>query len=141
MEIEHLILASDSSVDAEKNTLSIFNLIEDIQINSPLPEVSIPAQIIVVIRRGKKEKGKISSSFKFSSFVPDANDPQWVAIPVEMPESVSRHRIRLNIIIQVKKSGLYRFQIEENGKSEIFREISLTINLDIADEKKSRLKS
>lgn len=116
MEIEHLILAHSSSLDKDTNTLSIFNLFEDITINrnrSNSP-ITIPMHAIVIVLRGS-EKGKQTTEVTFSATTPDNKPVFSEKFPIILEENHKRYRLRINFQLPIASSGDFQFEATVNA--------------------------
>lgn len=103
MFIEYLLLAQDSSIDQEKNSLSVFGILEDLDIKTNLSEVHFPFQVIISIRRDK-ETGPIESNINLKLHPPNSQ-PVTQSLPFKMNSEHRRFRMRVNVAILINSSG------------------------------------
>lgn len=111
MYIEFLLLARDSSIDVEKNTLSVFDLIEDIDVKTDLPEVQLPIQIVCSFRR-EQETGPFEDRAVLKISGPDGSKVIDQVLPVKLSETHRRCRFRLTTNVPISASGPYTFTVE-----------------------------
>ena len=130
MQIEHFILAKESSIDQERNSLSIFDMIEDIQIQAAQPTAAIPLgmQAIAGFRR-EAEQGEITSRISLRVLRPDGEMVFNKILPFQMKPEHRRFRIRMNLGFLVTTSGEYRFIIDQDGSPQTRREVVLGIHV------------
>ena len=114
MILEHLILARDSSIDRDKNTVSIFDIIEEIAIRTDAQVVSLPVQLFVVLRR-EKETGRIDEKLGLVALSPQSEQLFNVSVPFVMAAEHKRSRIRVNIDLPLKATGDYKLKLEGMG--------------------------
>jgi len=130
MLIEHLILANSSSTDQENNLLSVFGFIEDFSVVAPAFPLSLPIQIIAVLKR-TDEKEKINSIFFFKITNPDGQEIFTQEFKVAMETQHVRQRLKFNTHLTIASSGRYRvFLIEKNNPS-LERMIEIKISVTI----------
>lgn len=131
MIIEHLILATNSSVDKDRNTLSIFDVVEDIQLVKPKDQqVNFPVQIIAVIKRDNNDIGEIRSTFLLTLDGPKKKDLLGpIKLPVNLSSEHKRQRLRVNIMCPVNESGEYHFTLQKEDEIKIKKTISSTFKL------------
>lgn len=131
MILEHFIIARGSAVDTDTNSFSIFDLIEDINIQTNLiSNLVIPIQVIAVLKRSPDEKGPINTTCVFT-----LKDPKGSLllneqnIPITMVSDHVRYRLRINCNFNVTSSGTYKFTIENSNKYFFKQSLESTINL------------
>ena len=141
MEVNWSIIAESSAIDSDTNNLSLFNIIEQVQIPEPpeRPESSdsdalhaVPLRFVVVIL--------------FSRSEPDRGEKKEARLVVAMPngsvaetslrfdvdlESATRNRTRINIgTLPLAGQGEYCFRIEgldEDGEWQMMSEAPLLV--------------
>ncbi len=116
MKLEHLIIAKESSIDFEKNTLSVFDVIEDLTIDSPMERVGFPVQAIAVIKR-EDEKGRIEGVADLNVISPNFERLVHQKIKFVQEQEHRRTRMRINIMLPIDRTGVYTFQINGQGFS------------------------
>lgn len=114
MKLEHFILAQNSSVDKDTNLLSIFNFLEDLNIQTPAPNPNIGAQAVIVLHRGDN-KGPIQNQFRFMVISPSGETLVNTTVPFQFGDTHIRQRIRVNFTFVVQSSGDYQFRVESDG--------------------------
>src|SRR3982751_1810408 len=94
MEIEHLILASGSSIDQERNSLSVFEMLEDFHIQTSAPGIQVPFQLVCVLKREPAETGESKQTFRFQVIGPDGASLFDQEVPANLPQEQRRARVR-----------------------------------------------
>ena len=137
-EIEHLwtIICGSASIDGETNSLSLFNIVEEITIQNLTNQIvnpnekkgiNFPFEIISCIRRSQELDNKdMLIDFKIDLLDPDNKILQTINSKVEMKSQHSRLRIRIKSNgITVSRPGNYNFlvNLKEDANNE-FREIT-----------------
>ncbi|MFV8250005.1 hypothetical protein [Bdellovibrio bacteriovorus] len=118
MIIENFFIASDSSIDIHKNSISLFGLIEDLQVPAiPVGQsMALPCHIIVVGRR-EAEVGQIRANYSLTLTGPNNSqigDSQ--AIPMVIQPNLRRNRVRVITQIPITTAGDYRVTLfNQNG--------------------------
>lgn len=141
MKVNWTVIAESTAIDRDTNNLSLFNLIEQVQIPEP-PELSdfsngdalpaMPLRLVVVTL--------------FSRSEPDQGERKEVRLVVAMPngrvaetslsfdvdlESATRNRTRINVgTLPLAGQGEYRFRIEglgEDGEWQMMSEAPLQV--------------
>ncbi len=136
MDIEHFILAHGSSIDQERNSLSVFEIVEDFGITVPgtVPQVTLPVQIIVVLRREPAEWGETQQTFRLELFNPDAAAVFQQDFPIKLQAQHRRARFRINMPFMVGKAGSYRFKLSRADKEEIMRETDIIVQVRVEQQ-------
>jgi len=130
MIIEHLILARDSSVDRDKNTLSVFDFLEDVQVEAPKgAKVRIALQVITVIGREDHEVGEVRANFVLTAVSPLGTVLTKNDLPVVMASGQNRQRMRMNLAIEAVESGSYVFKLAKGDDADRAREISFRLSM------------
>jgi hypothetical protein len=130
MIIEHLILARDSAVDRDKNTLSVFDFIEEVQFEvPPAAKLQFPVQVIAVIRREGSEVGEIRTNFVLSILDPKNRQISKNDIPVVMSAQHTRQRVRIGAGVLATESGDYTFRFEKGDNNSVARELPLKVTV------------
>lgn len=125
MYIEYMLLAQDSSVDQEKKVLSVFSILEDINMKSGLTQVNFPLQVIISIRR-EEEVGQIDSSLKLCIQPPNGQSIS-LDLPFQMKPVHKRFRLVANTALQISGSGTFKFLASLKNDLLPQREMSLNI--------------
>lgn len=123
MEIEHFFVCRASAIDKESNSMSLFELVEELQVQAPEFPVIIPLHAVIVFRRGEEEYGRpLEEKFRFSIENPSGGGVLAQELPVKMNEKHFRQRARLNFPLSIDSEGLYKFSLvssEDSTKSRI----------------------
>ena len=130
MVIEHFILANNSSIDVNTNALSVFGILDDIQIQAP-PGVTLNLAFhaLLIVKR-ETELGVLNSSFTMSAYAPNgAKIGQDVKMPVAMQAVHRRTRLRVITEIPITQSGNYRVRMVSSENEKISSEVSLNIQI------------
>jgi hypothetical protein len=134
MQIEHFILSNNSSIDMNNNSLSVFGILDDMQIQAPHGlTLNLGFHAILVVKRDG-ESGPIHSSFKMSITGPNGNKiGQDLQLPVALEPIHRRTRLRVIAEIPVAHSGIYTVRMVSFDKGveneKISREVSLNIQI------------
>jgi len=130
MIIEHFILSNNSSIDMNSNSLSIFGILDDMQIQAP-PGMTLNLNFhaILVVKRDQ-ETGPINTTFKMSVSAPNGTKiGQDIQMPVQMQPAHRRARLRVVAEIPVNQSGHYTVRMVDQQNEKISREVSLHIQI------------
>ena len=130
MQIEHFILANNSSIDINTNTLSVFGILDDMQIQAPagMP-LNLTFHAILIVKR-ETENGPINSSFVMSVIGPNGMKiGQEIKMPAVMQAVHRRSRLRVITEIPVVLSGVYRVRMVNQDHEKISSEVSLNIQI------------
>ena len=114
MNLEHLILARDSSIDFEKNTVSIFDMIEELVIRSTEPSFSFPLQMLLILRR-TIEVGGIKTKLTIAITAPGGETVSNTEINLVMAPEHKRTRVRMNVALPITTSGDYVIRVAAPG--------------------------
>ena len=125
---EHLILAQNSSIDQENNSLSVFGLLEDLNIQAPTPQVNVPMQAVVILKR-EDERGPVEEEFELQALDPDDRVLLSQVLPLKMDADHRRTRVRVNFQVLVEKSGDYTVRILSKKVKNIFKETRFGVTL------------
>ena len=132
MQIEHFILAKDSSIDLNTNSLSVFGVLDDMQIQAP-PGITFNLSfhaILVVKRERETEQGPIQSNFIMSAYAPNGEKlGHEVTMPVQMQPFHRRTRLRVITEIPVNQSGVYTMRMVNTDNKNLAAEVSLSIQI------------
>jgi hypothetical protein len=130
MKIEHFILANNSSIDINTNTLSVFGIMEDMQIQAPPgTNLGLTFHAVLVVKR-ESEVGVINSGFVMTVFAPNGSKiGQEVKMPLSMQPAHRRSRLRVIAEIPVLHSGNYRVRMENSENQNIAAEVNLHIQI------------
>lgn len=130
MTVEHLILARTSSIDGERNVLSVFEFIEDMTIPADIakapPGGAIEAQVIIVCRRDS-ERGPFARKLRLEYHQPDG-DVRNIDLSADFAAGIRRHRNRVVLSLMVSKPGEHRFQLKESPGKKTLAQISIVID-------------
>ncbi len=129
--IEHLwtIICGSSSVDTDTNSLSLFNIIEEITIQNVPGQsmnlndkkgIPIPFEVVSCILRSQESDGKsIFVDLKIDFLDPDNKILQTVNSKVEIKSQHSRLRVRIKANgITITKPGIYNLLVSMKEDSE-----------------------
>lgn len=130
MKIEHFILANNSSIDINTNTLSVFGILEDMQIQAPPGiNLNLTFHAVLVVKR-EAETGVINSGFTMNVFAPNGNKiGQDVKMPLSMQPAHRRSRLRVIAEIPIVHSGNYRVRMTNAEDETLFSEVNLNIKI------------
>ena len=127
MQIEHLILAKGSAVDRDSQSLSVFEMIEQMQIQAPQFPVNVPVHAVLVFRRQSDEAGVLTEPWQMSLKAPDGKTLLSQNLDVKMEENHRRQRLRVNFPMQIHSDGTYH--IELRNRNNDFNSRSLAIDV------------
>jgi hypothetical protein len=127
MQIEHLILAKGSAVDRDSHSLSVFEMIEQMQIQAPQFPVNVPVHAVLVFRRADEESGVLTEPWQISLEAPDGKTLLSQALEVKMEEGHRRQRLRVNFPMQIHSDGTY--YIELRNRNNEFSSRSLAVDV------------
>lgn len=127
MKIDHLILAKGSSVDRDTHSLSVFEMIEQMQIQAPQFPVNVPVHAIIVYRREAGENGVLIDPWKVNIFDPNEKVLLSQNLEVKMDSEHSRQRVRINFPIQISTDGIYKVKVFNVNQPEICRELDIDV--------------
>jgi len=130
MVIEHFILANNSSIDINTNSLSVFGILDDMQIQAPPGlTLNLTFHAILIVKR-ESEQGPVNSNFTMSVYAPNGNKlGQDVKMPVAMQPVHRRTRLRVITDIPVTQSGNYKVRMVNSENEKVFSEVSLNIQI------------
>ena len=128
MLIEHFILARNSSIDQETKNLSIFEFIEDIQIQSTGGTIALPLQLVAVVRR-ENEVGALDLNFGLEISGPAPQPALIPNIKIRMEANHSRSRLRVNLQAPITGGGLYKFSLRSSDGRNLMASIQIQISL------------
>jgi hypothetical protein len=130
MVIEHFILANSSSIDMNTNSLSVFGILDDMQIQAPPGMVlNLTFHSILVVGRGR-ETGPIQTNFKMTVYSPDQKPiGKELVMPLNMDPNHRRARLRVITEIPVSQSGNYTIKMEKANDPSLNREVSVYIQI------------
>src|SRR5262245_15312380 len=131
MIIEHFLIANNSSIDHERNSLSIFDIVEDINIRATAPNVVIPIQVIAVIKRDIADVGQLNMPFtlEISSAANNPVNRQEFSVVMDAPHR--RSRIRINVAFPVPKTADFRFRLFRTDQPSVARETDIHVAITI----------
>lgn len=130
MKIEHFILANNSSIDINTNSLSVFGILEDMQIQAPPgANLGLTFHAVLIVKR-ENETGLISSGFTMSVFAPNGNKiGNEVKMPLNMQPAHRRSRLRVIAEIPLQHSGTYRVRMVNSEDESIAAEVNLNLQI------------
>ena len=130
MQIEHFILANNSSIDINTNSLSVFGILDDMQIQAPAGmTLNLTFHAILIVKRDS-DQGAINSSFIMSVIAPNGNKiGQEIKMPVAMQPVHRRSRLRVIAEVPVNQSGSYKFRMVNTDNEKLASEVSLNIQI------------
>jgi hypothetical protein len=127
MKIEHLVLAKGSSVDRDTQSLSVFEMIEQMQIQAPQFPVNVPVHAVLVFRRSDVESGVLIEPWRLSVLGPDRKTLLSQNLEVRLEAEHLRQRVRINFPIQVSVDGIYSIQLTHVNKIENTRTLEVDV--------------
>lgn len=127
MKIEHLILAKGSSVDRDTQSLSVFEMIEQMQIQAPQFPVNVPVHAVLVFRRKENETGVLIEPWRLSIIGPDKKTLLSQSLEVRLEAEHLRQRVRINFPIQVGTDGVYSIQLNHVNQTDNARVLEVDV--------------
>lgn len=127
MKIDHLILAKGSSVDRDTQSLSVFEMIEQMQIQAPKYPVNIPVHAILVFRRDQNDEGVVIEPWRLTVTGPDSKTLLSQNLEVKMEAEHRRQRVRINFPVQIQGDGTYHVQLSNVNDSGNTRTIDVDV--------------
>lgn len=115
MYIEYFLICRDSAIDVEKNTVSVFDIIEDMTVETNAMQVTFPVQLIACIRRGENDVGNVEERAKLQFIGPDGKVSFEKEVPAKLKAEHRRTRLRIGTTATFSGSGQYQFKIELSG--------------------------
>lgn len=130
MIIEHFILSNQSSIDANTNALSVFGILDDMQVQAPAGmSINLTFHAILVVKR-EAEAGEIRSNFLMTVMAPNgAPIGQEMKLPVVLQPIHRRSRLRVIAEIPIQQSGTYRIRMACLEQPNLFSEVGLNIQV------------
>jgi hypothetical protein len=130
MIVEHFILARDSSIDRDKNTMSIFDMIEElqVQVQAGVASIQLGVQAIAVLAR-QAETGAIRAFFTLKVLSPKGDVISQENIPAVFAENHKRLRLRMNMGFTVTEPGTYTFRFEKGDDPTVSREGTIGVDI------------
>lgn len=127
MKIDHLILAKGSSVDRDTHSLSVFEIIEQMQIQSPKYPVNVPVHAVIVFRRSDEEQGVILEPWRLTVTGPNNKVLLSQNLEVRMESEHLRQRVRINFPVQVQGDGIYHVQVGNVNETSNSRTVDIDV--------------
>ena len=127
MKIDHLILAKGSSVDRDTQSLSVFEMIEQMQIQAPKYPVNVPVHAILVFRRDQNDEGVVIEPWRLTVTGPDAKTLLSQNLEVKMEAEHRRQRVRINFPVQIQGDGTYHVQLSNVNDTSNTRTIDVDV--------------
>ncbi len=130
MVIEHFLLSNSSSIDMNTNSLSVFGVLDDMQIQAPPGmALNLTFHAILIVKR-ESEKGPVQGNFKMTVTAPDGSQiGKDLLMPVTMQQAHRRTRLRVITEISVTHSGTYSVKMESIETPSISREVGINIQI------------
>jgi hypothetical protein len=114
MKIEHMILCRDTVIDRDRNTLSVFDVVEDLAIKAGGKVAIIPFHLLAVFRRDN-EVGEKELEFELVISNPSGKELVKLKLPMRIEAKHRRSRLRINGTFPVDSSGDYTFTVSGSG--------------------------
>lgn len=131
MKIEHFILANSSSIDQERNTLSVWDFMEDIEVRTNVPGIVFPVHAIVVLKRDRNEVGELPFKGKIEIIDPSGKEIVTHELSARMEAKHRGLRVKMNLGVPISQSGLYTFRIGSDNKPIATEtDINITVHVD-----------
>ena len=117
MKLDFFVLSLGSSIDTESNALSIFNIIEEIQIGIINPsqeneQKPFQLHILASFARDEGEAGVIDHSYTIIALNPQGVEiARLNGIPVHLELVHKRARVKIGATILVSQTGKYVFRL------------------------------
>lgn len=127
MKIDHLILAKGSSVDRDTQSLSVFEMIEQMQIQAPKYPVNVPVHAILVFRRDQNDEGVVIEPWRLTVTGPDSKTLLSQNLEVKMEAEHRRQRVRINFPVQIQGDGTYHVQLSNVNDTSNTRSIDVDV--------------
>lgn len=113
---DYLILCKSSSIDSTSNSLSIFEIIDDVTIrvseDKQLADIPIGIQAIIHFTREEDEEGTLKKKFEIQVENPEGETTKIdKELEVKFKEEHRRFRVRVNFGISFKHTGKYIFRV------------------------------
>lgn len=135
-----VILAQSSAIDQNSNTLSLFDILEEIafQTNGPVPKkmvIPINTQLVSLWERGDAV-GKVEFKFKFILRDPKKQILSERESVLKMEEHHKRSRFRAQLQgMPITVPGMYRYEIvslepQKTGGKEFIASVSVEVKID-----------
>jgi hypothetical protein len=130
MIVEHFILSKGSSIDSERNSLSIFDMIEDTTAsytNDQPPTDAVMECMITIVFLRESEKGAFKRNVTLKYTQPDgkANEIKVVA---DFAAPIKRYRVRMIAPFFIGKSGDHKFSLLPEKSNTPMSSRSLTVS-------------
>jgi len=126
MQVDHLILAKGSSVDKDTQSLSVFELIEQMQIQAPQFPVNVPVHAVLVFRR-EGEQGVVSDPWQLILKSPDQTILMSQNLEVKLEDGHLRQRLRVNFPMQIQNDGTYQIVLRHRNEKSRSRELKIDV--------------
>ncbi len=123
------LICRSSSIDRDTNASSVFEIVEEVTLNSvpnipaPKPEdkvvINFPFELFCLWERKSDIKEVISSNVKVSLTDPSGNEKEQVTFPLQFELNKKRMRSRVKVQgLQFSGYGTYTFNVylEQKGK-------------------------
>jgi hypothetical protein len=132
MKIEHFILANSSSIDHERNTLSVWDFMEDVEVRTNTLGIVFPIHAILVLKRDRNEVGELPFNGKIEIMDPTGKEIVTHELSAKMDPKHRRLRVKMNLGVPVSKSGFYTFRISGLDSKPMAAEtdINITVHVD-----------
>ena len=131
MLIEHFIIANGSSIDHERHSLSVFEMLEDLQIQTNALPISVSIQIVIVLKREVTESGEHRQNFTLEIVGPDGSKTFQQEFPAVMQAAHRRARLRVNMPLVIARSGVYRFVLQPTGNEDAGRDLDIIVQANL----------
>jgi len=106
--------------------MSIFDIIEDLNIGTETTQVNLPVQILGSVRR-EAEVDKIEKSAVIEILNPSGKAVYKQTLPITLEAQHTRCRMRLGIILPLTETGKYMFSFcLDDKKKETIINVNLT---------------
>jgi len=127
MKLEHLIICRDSIIDREKNTVSVFEIIEGLVVKAGVKVVTLPFHLLIVFRR-ESEIGEKDFSYDLVVMNPIGKEIVKIHLPTRIEAQHRRSRLRVNGTFSIDSSGDYIFRVL--NQDEVMGEALLGVNFE-----------
>jgi hypothetical protein len=139
MKSEFLVVAQNSAIDHPSNQLSIFNIIDEVDIGAQNLEAisgGVPLNVQVIcslVRDDSDKKGEFESTIKLVSKNPDGKVTRTDQIPVKFEAHHVRNRVRIGATILLTGGGIYVIDLLSE-KGVVFASKALKVNVRVTPQ-------
>jgi hypothetical protein len=121
MKLDYFILSRSSSIDLDTNAVSIFEILEEVQIGvQNTAQETIPKlfqlHVSFTLSREPEEVGELNQFYRIIGRNPSGTEIFIVEnLPVHLDATKHRARVRVSATFNITTSGIYKFQLLINA--------------------------